>query len=502
MIRPQAGYQLKALSSPADIVIGGAGAGVGKTYALLLDPLRDIENPGFGGVIFRRTSPQIRSEGGLWDTSMDIYPHVGATPRETTLEWVFPKGAKLKFSHLEYEKNILDWQGAQIPFIGFDELTHFSRRMFFYLLTRNRSTCGVKPYIRATCNPDPDSWVAELLGWWIDQDTGFAIPERDGVLRYFVVYGDEYVWGDSKEEVIEKAWSFLEPMVVKSGIDPREFIKSITFVCGDIYENKELLSVNPAYLGNLLAQDDTTRSQLLDSNWKYQSSDKDIYDYHAFIGAFDDVYAIANADRYIVADIAMEGKDKFVVGYWEGMTLADIEIIPKSGGQTVVDTIKKMAQVYRVASRNITFDSDGVGAFLQGNQGYLPGAVGFHGNASPHYVTDPLTGKSIKEKYQNLRTQCYYHSGNDVAQGKLRISERVANKMYDNSSTVRQRFIFERKAIQKYKTDHDGNLQILPKKEMKLLLGGDSPDLMDLLMMRKVFDLVPKNRPGVRMAGR
>ena len=108
IIQPQPGYQLKALSSPADIVIGGAAAGTGKTFTLLLDPLRDIHIPGFGGVIFRRTTTQIRNEGGLWDTSMTIYPHAKATPHETFLEWQFPKGPKLKFSHLEHEKNILD----------------------------------------------------------------------------------------------------------------------------------------------------------------------------------------------------------------------------------------------------------------------------------------------------------------------------------------------------------------------------------------------------------
>ena len=110
----------------------------------------------------------IRAEGGLWDASKSIYSLIDAAyPRDSRLEWVFPSNVKLKFSHLEYEKNIYDWQGSEIPFIGFDELTHFTSSMFFYLLSRNRSTCGVKPYIRATCNPDPDSWVADLIAWWI-----------------------------------------------------------------------------------------------------------------------------------------------------------------------------------------------------------------------------------------------------------------------------------------------------------------------------------------------
>jgi len=58
---------MKFLSSSADIVIGGSAAGVGKTFSLLLEPLHYInKKKGFGGVIFRRTTPQIMNEGGLW----------------------------------------------------------------------------------------------------------------------------------------------------------------------------------------------------------------------------------------------------------------------------------------------------------------------------------------------------------------------------------------------------------------------------------------------------
>ena len=82
--------------------------------------------------------------------------------------------------------SVYDWQGAQITLICFDELTHFSAHQFFYMVSRNRSTCGVRPYIRATCNPDADSWVADLLAWWIDQETGLPIRERAGVVRYYI----------------------------------------------------------------------------------------------------------------------------------------------------------------------------------------------------------------------------------------------------------------------------------------------------------------------------
>jgi hypothetical protein len=318
IVRPQEGFQMGFLSSQADIVIGGSAAGVGKTYSLLLEPLHYIDKvKGFGGVIFRRTTPQIRNEGGLWDTSMDIFPHVNAKPRESSLEWVFSHGNKLKFAHLEYEKDKLSWQGSQIPFIGFDELTHFTESQFFYILSRNRSACGVKPYVRATCNPDPDSWVAKIISWWIDQETGFPIKNREGVLRYFVKSGNEYIWGDSYEEVKDKSWHFLEKIVEKSGLDPENFIKSITFISGSVYDNKKLLEKDPSYIANLLNQDDDVKAQLFDGNWKHVPNDLDIYEYESFRDMFFSSIDVTGK-KGITADIALEGSNKFIIGYWFG----------------------------------------------------------------------------------------------------------------------------------------------------------------------------------------
>lgn len=490
IIRPQPGYQMKFLSSAADIVIGGGAAGVGKTYTLLLEPLRHKDVKDFGTVIFRRTTPQIKAEGALWDTSNRIYNYVkGAVPRESSYEWMFGETSKLKFAHLEYEKNIYDWQGSQIPLIEFDELTHFSKKMFFYLLTRNRSVCGIDPYMRATCNPDPDSWVAEFLAWWIDQETGFPIPERNGVIRYLVVDGEDYIWGDSKDEVIEKASYMFDAVREKTDINLKEFVKSVTFISGDIYENKELLSVNPAYLGNLLSQDKDTQAALLYGNWKTVISENDIYNYQSFAGMFTNLYEVDKTGRYITADIALKGSDKFITGYWEGNSLEDIEIMEKSDGKDVVDVISNMAKRYRVPNYNITYDNDGVGGFIGG---YIKGSIPFlNGSRAMPNPTAKVKegGKTIGENYTNLKTQCFYMSGDSVNGGEYSISENVANKMYDERMTVRQRFMFERKAIKRDKADFDGKLKIIGKDQMKAKLNGESPDLMDMFMMRERFNL-------------
>jgi predicted phage terminase large subunit-like protein len=262
VIRPQPGPQEQFLSSPADIAIYGGSAGGGKSWALLMEPLRHIHNPQFGAVFFRRTTVQIRNEGGLWDESGKLYPLINATPVEHTLEWKFPSGASVSMSHLEHDKTVNNWQGSQIPLLLFDELTHFLEKQFFYMLSRNRSMCGVRPYVRATCNPDADSWVATLIAWWIDQDTGLPIPERAGVLRYFVRIGDTIMWADSPDELAHH--TMIDENEDRVPIPP----KSVTFIPARLTDNKALMAADPGYMASLMALPTVERERLLGGNWK------------------------------------------------------------------------------------------------------------------------------------------------------------------------------------------------------------------------------------------
>jgi predicted phage terminase large subunit-like protein len=259
IVRPNEGPQTEFLASTADIVVFGGSAGCGKSYALLLEALRNTGTSGFQCAIFRRQSKQVTSGGGLWDTSQELYPLFGAEARTTPRhQWTFPSGAKIVFDHLQYDKSVHAWDGSQLAMVGFDELQHFTEAQFFYMLSRNRSTCGVKSYMRATCNPDPDSFLVKLLAWWIDKE-GYPIKERSGVVRWLVRRDGKIEWFDSYDDVVER----YPVEIATQEVMP----KSFTFIHATLDDNPKLLELDPSYKGNLNAMFEYERLRLLKGNW-------------------------------------------------------------------------------------------------------------------------------------------------------------------------------------------------------------------------------------------
>ena len=202
----------------------------------------------------------VTNPGGLWDEATKLYSNMpGATPRlSNPMRWTFPSGAQVTFAHLESEATVLNWQGAQVPLLCFDELCHFSKNQFFYLLSRNRSMCGVRPYVRATCNPDADSWVAEFISWWISPETGLPVPERSGVVRHFIRVGDLIQWADKPED--------LPVQLAPDGQSVKP--KSVTFIAAKLTDNAALMDADPGYYANLMSLPTVDRERLLGGNWK------------------------------------------------------------------------------------------------------------------------------------------------------------------------------------------------------------------------------------------
>ncbi len=252
-IRPQPGFQTQALACSADIAILGGAAGCGKSWCSMVMPLAHIGNPGFNAIIFRRTYPELVGGGSIWEESLGLYSALGGIPRHSDHTWRFPSGATLKMSHLQRDHDRLTHQGKAYALIIFEELTHFTETQWTYLMSRSRSVGFSRPYIRATCNPDSDSFVAKWVDWWIDE-RGYPIPERSGVVRWFARDDDNVIWGDSAEEV--------------QAALPDSLPKSFTFISGSLEDNRILLDANPQYRANLQALPLVERERLLFGNWR------------------------------------------------------------------------------------------------------------------------------------------------------------------------------------------------------------------------------------------
>lgn len=266
-LRPQEGFQEKFAACKADIAIGGGAAGVGKSWSGIFEAGRWSHVPRFNAILFRRTQPEIRGQDGLWDESCKMYSLLGGHPRENTLDWQFKSGARIKFASMQHEHDRFQHQGRGYALVYFDELTHFTERQFWYLLRSMRSMSGVRPYLRATCNPDPDSFVRKLIDWYIGQD-GYPLLERAGKLRWFARFGDDLEWSDTKDELLKK-WPDCKP-------------KSFTFIPGRIEDNQKLLEKDPDYLSNLDALQYVERMQMRWGNWNVRASAGSFFKRHWF----------------------------------------------------------------------------------------------------------------------------------------------------------------------------------------------------------------------------
>jgi predicted phage terminase large subunit-like protein len=97
------------------------------------------------------------------------------------------------------------------------------------------------------------------LAWWIDDITGLPIPERAGVLRWFVRRDDTLTWADTRQELVDKFGDDTEP-------------KSVTFIPALVTDNQLLLKQDPAYLSNLKALPLVERARLLNGNWNVRAT--------------------------------------------------------------------------------------------------------------------------------------------------------------------------------------------------------------------------------------
>jgi predicted phage terminase large subunit-like protein len=254
IIRPQPGPQTEFVRSTADIKLYLGEAGSGKSAALIFDSgFRAMIYRDFRASLFRRTMKQVTRAGGLWDTAQELYAGTGGSC--VNYRWTWPGKGRVEFDHLQLERTKDDYQGTQIPYVGFDELTHFLESQWWYLWSRNRSSTGFRACMAASANADASSWVKPLVLPWLDCNGQFMEPSRSGKLLYFVRMDDGFHQSWNRDDLVH-----VFKDVKGEWIDPT----SMTAIRAVLADNK---LGDPTYARKLAGLPPVERKRLLEGDW-------------------------------------------------------------------------------------------------------------------------------------------------------------------------------------------------------------------------------------------
>lgn len=219
-----------------EVFYGGA-AGGGKSSALLMAALEHVDVPNYSALLLRRTYADLSKQGALMDRAKEWLTGTGASWNEQRKMWTFPSGARLAFGYLETENDKFQYQGAEYQFIGFDELSQFTKTQYSYLFSRLRRLKDSSVPIRMRSGSNPggigSQWVNERFipeGFTPDD----AIEER--------------VW--IKSDVDEETGEPIERYFVPARLDDNPFLDQ---------EEYEL---------SLRELDPVTRAQLRRGDWQ------------------------------------------------------------------------------------------------------------------------------------------------------------------------------------------------------------------------------------------
>nr|DAN26477.1 MAG TPA: terminase large subunit [Caudoviricetes sp.] len=218
--------------------------------------------------------------------------------------------------------------------------------------------------------------------------------------------------------------------------------------------------------------------RLVHGNWEYDDDPNWLVDYDAICDIFTNEFVPDEGNGYISTDLAGKGRDNWVVGTWKGYCCHIPIVQDFSEGKEIEDRLRRLATELNIPHSRIVSDADGLGFYLES---YLKGIKEFHGGAR---AVDTAT-------YANLKSECAFKLAELINKRQVRVicSPEIEEKLKRQFGVLKS----------KNTNAAEQKRAVLSKDDMKALLGGESPDLLDMLIMRMIFEIHPKAE-GMRSA--
>lgn len=241
--------------------------------------------------------------------------------------------------------------------------------------------------------------------------------------------------------------------------------------------------LHKSYLKNLDNLPTNDRARLRDGLWEFNGNPDWLID------GYDKIKNMLNPPprarghrKYITCDPARFGGDEAVILVWDDWHIIEIAAFKKSSVPKIVEQITEFRRTYQIPISNIAVDSNGVGG---GVADYLPGCFNFVGNNTPFFVDGQ------KELYGDRQDQCAFHLAEKINSGEVGVS--IPNRYSDGPTAYPEAIAREMVCLSK-KPYTNGKLRLIDKAAQKIMLNGDSPDYLDAMIIRSVFDLAPQQK--------
>lgn len=137
--------QILLLFTKGSVLYGGARGG-GKTEASLIGALQYVDFPQWKAGIFRLTFSDLSVPGAIMDRALDwlddnpILKEAEIAPKwnKEKKTFTFPSGAKIKFGHVQHDKDAEKYQGSEFHLLVIDEAVQFTENKITRLKGSNR----------------------------------------------------------------------------------------------------------------------------------------------------------------------------------------------------------------------------------------------------------------------------------------------------------------------------------------------------------------------------